>query len=399
MIRFFTLCIVVFTLILPTATYSQKAEKTNTKFDATSINNNAFKSGFYLVADTNAIGGNINQVYSDCGECDARFHVIAYNYYDKNIDWTLVSAPTSYSGCGNSFFIDSYNCIDGDCTFHMHGVSPGEYIIAAKDLDDPDSLNSVVSDTILVIIRAVNNGSVTSSTNDLLCHGDLSGGISVQTILPVPITYLWNTGDSTSSLTGLSAGTYTITITDADKCELSESISITEPTWISITPIFVNNQIPGPNSGAIDLIITGGTSPYSYKWSNGATTQQINQLAAGTYAVIVMDANNCAENRMYRLEADSIQSTGLDHFEYNASIKIYPNPFSETIQFDLTTDNIKEMNVRVISLLGNVVYEHTYYKPISKPVELNLSPLPKGIYFLKLTGNRLNKTLRLIKHE
>lgn len=353
-------------------------------------------NNFHIVADTNAIRGNSNQAYSDCGTCNARFHVIANNYYDKAIAWSLISAPSGYANCGSSFFADNYNCIDGDCTFHMHGVCPGEYVIAAQDMDYYTATNTIVSDTITVIIRAVNNGSVATTANNLLCNGGLTGSISVQSTLPGPLTYLWNNNNTTSGISSLSAGTYTVTVTDANKCEIIESITVTEPSAILISPVFVNNQVPGPNTGSIDLTISGGIPPYNFLWSTGATTQQISQLAAGTYMVTVTDANNCIENRIYRLIADSIQSTGIGHAE-DFSFELYPNPFSETIKLSLKNHTVKDYTIEVLNVLGKQVFIKEYKNSDLPNTAINLKQLPNGIYFLKLTGYRLNKTVRLIK--
>ncbi|NNC85882.1 MAG: T9SS type A sorting domain-containing protein [Bacteroidia bacterium] len=376
---------------------SQSKSFNTQKLEIAQITNSSNRSSFHLIADTTNVRGNTNQAYSDCGSCDGRFHVIAANYFDKNIAWTLISAPGTYYNCGTPYFIDSHNCIDGDCTFHMHNVSPGEYVIAAKDLDNPDSSNTIVSDTITIQIRAVNNGSVTTYTNNLLCNGDSTGNINIQSTLAGPISFNWSNGNTTSSLNNLMAGSYSVTVVDANKCKLNEVITIGEPSALYVQPTFINNLIPGPWVGQIQLNISGATPPYQFLWSNGATTQDIAKLGAGSYVVTITDANNCVENRMYRLDVDSIQSTGISDLSNNQLVNAYPNPFNDIIQLEINSDNLQKIDIQIINILGKEVYSIYGMSTSSIVNKVDLSELENGIYFLKLTGNRLNKTVRLIK--
>src|SRR5678816_495814 len=108
-----------------------------------------------------------------------------------------------------------------------------------------------------------------------------------------PYTYLWSNGAITEDISGLTAGTYTVTVTDANGCSTSStSIVATVNSPITITPV-VTNTICTASIGAINITVSNGTAPYTYQWSNGATTEDISGLAAGTYTVIVTDANGC----------------------------------------------------------------------------------------------------------
>ena len=111
----------------------------------------------------------------------------------------------------------------------------------------------------------------------------------------MPYNYNWNgTGaQPNATLTGVSAGTVNVTITDAN-CSATATFSITEPTAVVITPLNQTNvSCFGGNNGAVNLSASGGTSPYTFSWSNGATTQNVSLLSAGIYSVVITDNNNC----------------------------------------------------------------------------------------------------------
>lgn len=108
-----------------------------------------------------------------------------------------------------------------------------------------------------------------------------------------PYTYLWDNGATTEDLNGLTANTYSVTITDANGCLTTASAAANEPAALaaSITP--TNVSCFGGNDGAADLTVSGGTTPYSYLWSTFATTEDLLSLSAGNYVVIVTDAKGC----------------------------------------------------------------------------------------------------------
>ena len=95
--------------------------------------------------------------------------------------------------------------------------------------------------------------------------------------------------------TNVSAGNYTVTVTDAAGCSITASATITQPL-AALNPATVANAVScfSGSNGSVVLNANGGTAPYSYTWNNGAVTQNISNLAAGTYNVTVTDAKGCS---------------------------------------------------------------------------------------------------------
>src|SRR5690606_8589505 len=94
-------------------------------------------------------------------------------------------------------------------------------------------------------------------------------------------------------LSSLSAGTYTVTVTDSLSISTIDSIVLSEPLPLSITAIVNNVTTTGGSDGSIFIVTSGGTPPYSYNWIAGPGTDSLFGLAAGTYTVTVSDANSC----------------------------------------------------------------------------------------------------------
>ena len=105
-------------------------------------------------------------------------------------------------------------------------------------------------------------------------------------------TYSWNNGATTSSITGLTPGTYTVTITDACST-LIDSILINEPEAMVALDSVKHAKCAGGNEGAI--YTSGGTPGYNYNWSNGATTEDIDSLTAGNYTCTITDTSGCTK--------------------------------------------------------------------------------------------------------
>ena len=126
------------------------------------------------------------------------------------------------------------------------------------------------------------------------CHGGNNG---TATATPTgnngAVTYLWSNGATTQTISGLSAGTYTVTITDAVNCTAIASYTVTEPPVMDVTCTSTDVTTNGGSDGTASVTASGGTPPYTYLWNTGATTSSISGLVAGTYSVTVTDAKGC----------------------------------------------------------------------------------------------------------
>jgi hypothetical protein len=140
---------------------------------------------------------------------------------------------------------------------------------------------------------------VTSTATNPKCAGSAMGKISfAPTGGNAPYTYKWAKGVTTgtgtgTSILGLSAGTYSVTVNSANGCSKIFSQTLTEPSVLNVTASSTNILCYGQKIGSIDATVSGGTTPYTYNWGGGVTSQDRTGLTAGTYSLTVLDAQGC----------------------------------------------------------------------------------------------------------
>ena len=144
---------------------------------------------------------------------------------------------------------------------------------------------------------------------DILCYGGNNGSVDLTVTGGTPFyIYAWNTLAVTEDINTLIAGDYLVTVTDNHGCTISDSITLTEPLD-SLTYSFVVTDVlcKDGTDGAIDLTITGGTTPYNYAWSNGDTLANIVDLTAGWHIFQITDFNGCLlSDSIYVAEPDAV---------------------------------------------------------------------------------------------
>jgi hypothetical protein len=177
------------------------------------------------------------------------------------------------------------------------GLTAGTYTCTITDANN-------CSMTQTVLVSEPDPLAVTPTSTSALCNGNANGSATVSVFGGTsPYTYSWApAGGTNATATGLAAGTYTCTITDVNSCATTQTVQVTEPATLAgvittvINPVFCNGT-----NGSIDLSVNGGTPNYTYAWSNSATTQDVNGLTAGTYSVVITDANNCTTTQTVTL--------------------------------------------------------------------------------------------------
>ncbi|MCZ8214730.1 MAG: SprB repeat-containing protein, partial [Cyclobacteriaceae bacterium] len=149
---------------------------------------------------------------------------------------------------------------------------------------------------------------VTTAVSIPSCVGGGDGRIQLSTTSLITPLVQWSTGQIGLQSTGLSAGTYSYTLTDAMGCVQSSSVVVSDPIALQITSTQNNLSCAGQCSGSIALSITGGSAPYQVLWSTGSRSSSLQNLCAGTYSYQVRDNKGCVQTGSVTIQSPAALS-------------------------------------------------------------------------------------------
>lgn len=229
-----------------------------------------------------------------------------------------------------------------------------------------DALGCTATATATVAAAAPINFSPPSITH-VSCFGDNTGSINITANGGSGISgYLWSNSFAGNSPNQLTAGTYTVTASDIKGCTAETSITVNEPPQLSVIMNSTNISCFGATNGTGTVTATGGTTPYSYAWSNSATTNSISNLGAGSYNFTVTDANLCIVSAGFTITAPS-------------------SPVSVSVSTtDETCFGANNGTVNATVSGGTPFYT---YQWSNTATTLNINSLPANTYSISVTDN------------
>ena len=193
------------------------------------------------------------------------------------IDISVTGATPPYS------YIWSNSATTQDIT----GLASGDYTVTVS------GVNGCSSTTTINVPNNSSSFSLSGTAQPVSSCVSNNGGVNL-TITPAgAYGILWSNSATTEDLTGLAAGAYTVTVTESGSCTASASFTVANQTSFPLTSQTITAEVCGQNDGAVDLTVSGGTTPYTFAWSNAATTEDLTGVAAGSYSVTVSGANGC----------------------------------------------------------------------------------------------------------
>jgi gliding motility-associated-like protein len=280
-----------------------------------------------------------------------------FGSYNINCNGGIGSIDITVSGGSGGTYIYTWSTTTGSGLVPTQedqgALTVGSYRLDVKDLygcpavfdtvlTEPPALAATLKPKhITCEAPGMNNGEV-----DLT----VTGGVS-------PYTFLWSNLDTTEDISGLTAGTYTVTITDANGCQLIESVVINLPPPLKFTYAMSNHNGNGFNvscfngsDGSIKITTTSGVAPFVFSWTGPgvftSTSNEISGLRAGDYNLHIADSNSCTNDTIF-----TITEPGELSMTFDPSHSI-----SGDYNINCAGESKGSINVVPVNAVGNVSY-------------------------------------------
>jgi len=310
-------------------------------------------------------------------------------FYDSLIKITTTDTNITCNGSNNghgTVYVQggmtplTYSWTGGSTKDKATGLSAGSYTVTVTDNDGFTATASfgitqppaLTFTSVPTVFNVLCNGGVGSETETTPIGGT------------TPYVYAWTPSGGTNLFApNLTAGTYTITVTDKQGCTASTSASITQPTVLTATRFTIPDD--GSGDGVAAVTASGGVQPYTYAWApGGGTTDTIKNLIARKYCCTITDNHNCSIN-----VCDTVTSTaGIAGITSNSTkITIYPNPNNG--QFTILQSSIAnaKSSVEIYNVLGEMIKNIGLTGTTN---QIDLSAQPEGIYLYRVISENGN---------
>lgn len=237
--------------------------------------------------------------------------------------------------------------------------------------------------------------SITTNVTNVSCNGASDGAIDLTVTAGVPsFSFDWSNADTTEDISGVSAGLYSIIITDGDGCPYFDSVLVAEPEVLAIS-FTTNPDSAGTGLGTASVTATGGTPPYSYTWDGNPGSADTTGLAGGTYLVEVTDANSCTDT--VSIFVDDLVS--ISHIDYVTNLSIIPNPTNGLANIDLEISQRAMVGISIYSLRGELIETFVQESTGQFKHQIDLSAYADGLYFVRFVINDQVITKKLLLYK
>lgn len=224
----------------------------------------------------------------------------------SNVSCFNQSDGTAISILNNGESPYSYSWSNGENTANLPNIPAGTYGATVTDQNGCSASDAIT-------ITEPTEITISESINDITCYNGNDGAIVVSPSGgSSPYNYQWSNSSSDPFINNLDAGTYTLTLSDNNSCIETITYTITDPPQITLSSTITDANCNSFN-GSISITANNGSSPYSYSWNNGNTTNFNSSLSPGVYSVTVIDQNSCGQIESYTISETNLVTISLQN--------------------------------------------------------------------------------------
>ena len=192
-------------------------------------------------------------------------------------------------------------------------------------------------------------------------------------------TYQWSNGASTEDLTNLIPGTYSVTITASNGCAYAETFEVINACMGYAATAEITDDMNN-STGAIDVTVSGGTSPFTFLWSNGEETEDISNLPSGDYTLEITDAIGCVFTDSYFVD----NLVDVEDIDGLTTLTLSPNPNAGFFEIALEMERNVAVQLSVFNAIGQEIYRVSEQSFTNHTYQIDLSKEAKGTYWVRL---------------
>ncbi|MDD2634084.1 MAG: gliding motility-associated C-terminal domain-containing protein [Bacteroidales bacterium] len=342
----------------------------------TTINITDVVAGTYTITVTDAhnciaySGGVVNEPELPLAIEHVVTPVSCFGYGDGAIDITMSGGTIPYS-----LIWDDNTYVFSTNQQSIDNIFTGIYNIRIKDANNCFIISEFA-------IMSPDSVTIDFVSNLVSCFNGFDGSLT-PTITggTEPYSYEWSNGDNTEELSNVSAGTYDLTVSDANDCEYSESGVVESFTEIFLTSEIIPVTCKDLDDAAINVVVEGGTGNYFFVWSNGLTVQNVDNLAPGQYTLTVSDDNKCESLYEFEIEPNYIECLNIP-----SSFSPNNDGINDTWVIR-SIDTYSDARVQIFNKWGRILFESTgTYTPWDGTFNGNQLPSETYYYIVDLNN-------------
>jgi len=289
--------------------------------------------------------------------------------------FVFIDAPFAEDLCSSVELNNNFNNSEDASDIYSNGITIVQWTAS-------DALGNMA--TCNMEVEIIGSLAADVIVENVSCPGGSDGAIDlIINSGSAPFTFVWTGNLNGQNPDEIEAGIYMLTVSDGSSCTFETSIEITEPDPFELINLLITDATNGNANGNINIVVNGGTPPYTYNWNTGDNQPNISNLGFGSFSCTITDTNGCIFE-VGPFEVDDV--VPVNEVELFSKLNVFPNPSSDLINIEYHLKENKDLLIELFDLNGSILVQKYTGSPKSK-VNISVSDLRSGFYILRFVSN------------